>query len=189
MGYIIAPMDKVKTDYPEFLDTMRKVEDVAIKRASEIWEGFSIGGIVPGAKQFGVGNILPRDVLGAGTYTWKQTFNAPGSWVNIFSYTVPEDEIHAFAGFAITDPTIIFTQLRLEISDKKYPIFEIEEANLYDKGFAIIIKQDPGDELVVAEEESVLLRGWQERGTAGYQQRVVPLGINIYKRKELVITE
>jgi hypothetical protein len=189
MSYMIAPMDKVKTTYPEFMDVMKAVEDRSIARAEDIWSGFKLGGIVPGAKEFGVGNILPKDVLGAGTYTWKQTFSAPGSWTDIFSYTVPEDEIHGFAGFEITDPTLIFTQLRLEISDKKYPIIEIEEANNFANGVAIIIKQDPGDELVVQEEESVLLRGWQERGTSGYSQRIVPIGVNVYKRKELVITE
>jgi len=189
MAYIIAPLDKVKVDYPEFMDVMRQVERVSIARAEKIWPAFKLGGLIPGEKEFGIGNILPKDVLGAGTYSWTQSFTAPGSWTNIFSYTVPEDEIHAFAGFAISDPTLIFNQIRLEISDKKYPIWEIEEANLYEKGFAIIIKADPGDELIAEEEIPVLVRGYQERGTSGYEQRVIPIGINIYKRKDLVISE
>ncbi|MDI6860218.1 MAG: hypothetical protein QMC85_06960 [Methanocellales archaeon] len=189
MAYIIAPLDKVKVDYSEFMAVMRQVERVAIARAVEIWPGFSLGGLIPGDKEFGIGNILPKDVLGAGIYSWTQSFASPGSWTNIFSYSVPEDEIHAFAGFAISDPTLIFNQIRLEISDKKYPIWEIEEANLYEKAFAIIIKADPGDELVAQQETSVLLKGYQERGTKGYEQRVIPIGINVYKRKDLVIKE
>lgn len=189
MSYIIAPVDRVKTEYPEFMDGMKAVEAQGILRAVDVWPGFKLGGLIPGAKEFGIGNILPKDVLGAGTYSWDQTFSTPGSWTNIFSYNVPEDEVHCFAGFEITNPSLIFTQLRLEISDKKYPIVEIEEANVYDKGFGIVLKGDPGDELVVQEEESLLLRGWQERGTSGTVQRVIPIGVNIYKRKELVITE
>lgn len=189
MSYIIAPLDKVKTQFPEFLDVMKQVEKVGINRAREVWPGFTLGGLIPGDKEFGIGNILPKDIHGAGTYSWTRAFTAPGSWTNIFSYSVPEDEIHAFAGFAISDPTLIFNQIRLEISDKKYPIWEIEEANLYEKAFAIIIKADPGNELVASEKTPVLLRGYQERGTRGYEQRVIPIGINIYKRKDLVISE
>lgn len=189
MSYIIAPLEKVKVDFPEFLNVMKQVEQVSIARGAVIWPGYKLGGLIPNDKEFGIGNMLPKDVLGAGTYTWTQTFSAPGSWTNIFSYSVPEDEIHAFAGFAISDPTLIFNQIRLEISDKKYPIWEIEEANLYEKAFAIIIKADPGNELIAQEETPILVRGYQERGTSGTQQRVIPIGINVYKRKDLVITE
>jgi len=189
MPYVIAPLEKVKVDYPEFMDVMKKVEQVSIARAVEIWPGYVLGGLIPGVKEFGIGNMLPKDVLGTGTYTWTQAYTAPGSWTNIFSYSVPEDEIHAFSGFAISDPTLIFNQIRLEISDKKYPIWEIEEANLYEKAFAMIIKADPGNELIAQEETPVLVRGYQERGTSGTEQRVIPIGINVYKRKDLVISE
>ena len=189
MPYIIAPLEKVKVDYPEFMDVMKQVEKVGIARAGEIWPGFTLGGLIPAAKEFGIGNILPKDILGTGIYSWTQSFAAPGSWTDIFNYSVPEDEIHALAGFAISDPTLIFNQIRLEISDKKYPIWEIEEANLYEKAFSIIIKADPGNELVAQEETPVLLRGYQERGTSGTEQRVIPIGINVYKRKDLVISE
>lgn len=189
MPYAIAPLDKIKVDYPEFKDVLKSLEAGAIARAIEIWPGYTLGGLIPGDKEFGIGNMLPKDILGTGTYTWTQAFTTPGSWTNIFSYDVPEDEIHAFAGFGISDPTLIFNQLRIEIEDRKYPIFEIEEANLYDKAFSIIIKADPGNEFIAQEETSVLLRGYQERGTSGAEQRVIPLGLNVYKLKALVIKE
>lgn len=181
----------MKEKYPEFLDVMKQLESATIDRAGEVWSGYTLGGLKPEAKEFGLGNILPKNVLGAGTYTWQQQFAAPGSWTNIFSYTVADDLIHSYVGFAIPDPELIFSQLRFEHTDKKYPIVEIEEARVFrgQGGIAIIIKADKGEEVIVPEKKSFLLKGFQERGTSGLNQRVVPLGLCAYIDVANYVTE
>ena len=189
MSYIIAPLDKVKEKFPEFLDVMKQLETATINRAKEVWPGYTLGGLIPTAKEFGLGTILPKNIRGKGTYTWVQTFTAPGSWTNIFSYTVKDDLIHSFAGFAIPDPELIFSQFRIEHTDKKYPIIDIEEARTFKGGVAIIIKADVGEEIVVPEKKSFLLKGYQERGTSGLSQRVIPLGLCAYIDVANYVTE
>jgi len=197
MSYVIAPYTLVKKEFPEFRELLKTAHDATISRAENIWPGFKFGGLLPGDREFGITTLLPDQVIlnkaraPFGSYNWLQSFTAPGSWVDIFSYDVPEDEIHTIVGFAIPDPTLIFSQLRFEIGDKKYPRIDLEEARAYagEGGIAIILKTDVEKELVIQEETSVRLRGWQEYGTSGIVQRVIPLGIMAYKRKDIVIKE
>lgn len=191
-GFLIAPFRLVKGEnqWNEYRDMLPALQDAAIRRAQDVWKGFEFGGVLPGAKQYGIVPFRPKDVLGGGTATFNQTFGSQGSWCKIFSYNVPEDMIHAFSGIAIPDPTLIFSQLRFQIEDRLYPVIDIEEAHTFGAGgFTLLIKQDKGKELVVAEELPVLVRGFQERGTRNRTQRVIPLGFMLYKNKNLVINE
>lgn len=192
MSYIIAPLDKVKDTFPEFRQSMSALQDAVIKRAQDIWAGFTFGGLTPGSRQFGLTTMLPREIFGKGTQQWTQTFSAPGSWTNIFSYSVPVDEIHGFAGFAFTEPTLIFSQLRWEIKDRKFPIINVEESrafNVFAGGFVIVVKADAGQELIAEERTQVLVKGFQERGSSGIRQRIIPIGLLAFRRIDLVITE
>ncbi len=191
-GFLIAPFRLVKGEnqWTEYRDMLPALQDAAMARAQDIWKGFKFGGVLPASKEYGITQFRPKDVLGGGTATWTQTFGSAGSWCRIFSYNVPEDMVHAIAGFAIPDPTLIFSQLRFQIEDRLYPIIDIEEAHTFGQGgFSLLIKQDKGKELIVAEELAVLVRGFQERGTRNRTQRVIPLGFMLYKNKDLVIRE
>ena len=191
--YIIAPSGKVKGEgaFPEFADVLKSVQDAAIERAKSIWNGYEFGGIYPGNNQFGIcplrANEMAHDVSAttlSGTYSFRKTLTS-GAWRTIFDYSVRTDIIHAFAGFAVTDEVLRLLSLRFEFSDRKYPILDIQEAKSWGS-FAILFKEDSGNELIAQEETSVYIRGYVD--STGYQT-VVPLGFQLYKRKDLVITE
>jgi len=193
MSYIIAPLRLVKGEgaYPEFQDVMKAVQDAAINRAKEIWVGYSQGGMYPGDKEFGICPIRAREmahdltsVTLSGTYSFRKNL-ASTAWHTLFDYTVREDILHAFAGFMITDEVLRILELRFEIGDRKYPILDIQEAKGWG-AFAILFKEDVGKELIASEETSVYVRGYVE--STGYQN-FVPLGFQLYKRKDLVLSE
>lgn len=193
MSYVIGPMNLVKGEgmWPEFGDVLKEVQDMGIKRAQQVWPGFSFGGVYPGDHQFGICPLRKNEMANnvsastlSGSYSFKNTQSATG-WKEIFNYTVREDVLHALAGFAVTDEVLRLTQLRMEISDRKFPIFDIQEAQGWGS-FAILIKEDVGEALIAEPLTSVLIKAyWESIGT----QRVVPLGFQLYKRKDLVISE
>jgi len=193
MSYIIAPLDKVKgeNNHPAFEEVLKAVQDAAIEHAKEIWSGYTQGGLYPADGEFGIcplrANEMASDVsitTLSSTYSFRKNFASTG-WHRIFNYSTRKDVIHAFAGFAFTDETLRFLQLRFELGDRLYPIIDIQEAMGWG-GFAILFKEDAGKELISSEESRVLVRGYVE--ATGYQ-RVVPLGVQLYKRKDMVITE
>lgn len=191
MPYMIAPLGLVKGEnqYPEYRQILQQLFDGATRRAAQIWNGFEFGGVVPGPRQYGMTPIRPRDIFGGGTATYIKRYGSQGSWTDLFSYNVPEDLIHGWAGVAFTDPDLIFAALRWRIEDKLFPIINIEEAHAWSNPFAVLFKQDAGKEIVVPEEQPVLIRAFQERSTSASRRRVVPLGFSLYKNKDLVITE
>ncbi|MGH2626371.1 MAG: hypothetical protein ACRDHY_06940 [Anaerolineales bacterium] len=191
MTFNIAPLRLVKgeNEYPEFRDALGDLQKEAIARASEVWSGWTFGGVRPEAKQFGVTGIMPRHMFGGDTATYTKAYGSQGSWANIFSRVVPEDLIFGVAGFAFTDPTLIFSQVRWEVEDRIYPIVPIEEAHGWGLPFAVMLKQDRGESLIIPEEQRFLLRGFQERATRGQTARIVPIGFMLYKNKDLVIRE
>lgn len=191
--YVIAQVSNVKGEnqYPEFADVLKSVQDAAISRAKDIWKGYTQGGIYPGDKEFGIcplrANEMANDVNStalSGTYSFRKNFQATG-WHTLFDYSVREDVIHAFAGFMVTEETLRILQLRFEFGDRKYPIIDIQEAKGWGS-FAILFKEDVGKELISQEESSVYIRGYVE--STGYQT-IIPLGFQLYKRKDLVISE
>jgi hypothetical protein len=191
MTFVIAPADFVKGagDYSEYRQILTDLQSTAFARAADIWKGYSPGGITPGARQFGVSTYRPRDIFGGGTATFVKSYGSQGSWGNIWSYSVPEDSIHALAGLAIPDPTLIFSAFKLQIEDKILPIINVEEAHSFSQGFRLLFKQDKGKEFVIPEEQSVLLRGFQERNTRNRTQRIVPIGFVLNKNRDNMIRE
>jgi len=193
MGYIIAPLDQVKGEnaWPEYVSVLKAVQDAGIKRAEQIWDGYTFGGLYPGDHQFGICPLRQREMANdvssttlSSSYSFRKNLAAT-AWHTLFDYTVRKDVIHAFAGFMITDEILRLLELRMELSDRKYPVMDIQEAKGWGN-FAIIFKEDVGNELIAQEESSVYLRGYVE--ATGYQT-IVPLGYQLYKRKDLVITE
>ena len=193
MPYVIAPLSDVKglNNYPEYIDALKAVEKAALARADVLWSGQAPGGLVPTGQQYGLGPLRKNDMAvdttdstPSGSYSFRKTVTATG-WVDTFNYTVRQDMIHAFAGFLVADDVLRITQFRMEIGDRRFPIWDIQEAFRYDK-FAVILKTDQGGELVADPRTRVLMRTYFE--TVGLQ-RVVPLGLSLYRRPDLVITE
>lgn len=180
---VIGELEKLK-DLPEFQTGLRNLIETAKTRAAEIWPGYTFGGMFPKDKQFGITSALPK-FFGSTTTAltnFRQNLGSANAWQSIFDLTVQEDVIIGMMGVAITSPTINITELRAEISDKKYPRINIEEMQSYQQP-AVIFKQG----LIAEEEKAFKLRGYKT--AAGYQ-RVVPVGgFVLFKRKDLVITE
>ena len=191
--YIIAPLESVKgpNSLPEFNEARRETASAARARASQLWTGFIDGGLLPSPRQYGVGPLRKNDMAGdttdsvtSGSYSFRSNKTATG-WQDIFNYTVRDDEIHAFDGFGFSEPTLRMTQIRFQFGERRFPIFDLQEAQLYER-FAILLKTDQGKPLVVDPGTSILMRGFFE--TIG-QQRVIPLGLNVFKRVDILLDE
>lgn len=181
MEYVITELDKLRQTYPNFAQASEKLKKDTVDRAKEVWSGYNYGGMFPQGKQFGVTTLLPKFMLGSGTASFRQEFTSTG-WQDIFNRTMDEDVIVGGMGFAIPDPSVNITELRMEIEDTKYPRVNIEELQCY-KQPAVVFKQGWRCE----EEQSFLLKGNVE--STGYQ-RVVPINsFALVKKKELVISE
>lgn len=171
---------------------MAALEQAVRARAEAIWPGYTFGGLQPSSNQYGISNLLPRHMSvprGFGSVSFIQRFTTPGSWTNIFSYTVPINQVHGIAGFNFIGPSMPFNALRLQLSDTILPIFEIEEARGWDptSGLMVIIKTDQGKELVIQELASTVIKGFAERGTSGINMRIVPVGMMAYKARDDLI--
>ena len=193
MSFVIAPLRLVKgeNNFGPYEDAMRSVQDAAFRRAAEIWTGVTPGGVYPGDGQFGIcplrQNEMANDVSSttlSGSYQFRKNVTATG-WRAMFNYSTRKDVLHAFAGFAVSDEVTRILQMRFEIGDRIYPIIDLHEAKAWGS-FAIIFKEDAGKELIAEPETRVLIRAYFD--TTGYQT-LIPLGFQLYRRKDLVITE
>jgi hypothetical protein len=146
-GYVICEYDKVKAEFPEFKAVMQALEDSLIAKASADWAPLSYGGIAPLAGQFGKTTVMPQlfaDNAGNRLTTWEQTFTATGSQTIMTGVEsggiIPEDFKVGLVGLAFLDKALKISEIKMQISDKKLPRMNIEEAFLYNKP-AIIFEE------------------------------------------------
>ena len=209
MSFVIVEYKKLKSQYPEFQQAMARLESEALDLAAKRWSGMTYGGFHPEANEYGRTTILPEvfadeagDILDKdhspttwGVNEFRQYFSStspaevaiPG-WKTILQGgnpqaigITPEDVVLAIAGFAITDPAILFSKLKMEIGDKTYVKVDIEEAHMYEQP-AIIFEEG----YTVPPESHFVVKGFFQ--ASGYQ-RVVPLGFVLYRRKDFLIHE
>ena len=193
MSYTIGPLRLIKgeNNWAPYEEAMRALQDAAFKRAEKIWSGATPGGVFPGDGEFGICNLRQNEMandVGAttlsGSYQFRKNVGATG-WRNMFNYTVRKDVLHAFAGFAVSDEVSRILQMRFEIGDRIYPIIDLHEAKAWGS-FAVIFKADAGKELIAESETRVLVKAYFD--TTGYQT-LFPIGFELFRRKDLVITE
>jgi hypothetical protein len=193
MVYIIAEQEQVKgeNNYPEYEDVLRSVQDAAFARAAEVWAGWQPGGLTPANNKFGVNLLRKNDVANdvststlSSSYDFNKTITATG-WQDFFRYTVPDDTLHAYAGFKFTNDVLRIWQIRIEIEDRLLPIIDIQSAQNMGK-FSILFKWDEGGEIIAGPRNRVLIRMYA--GTTGVQ-RVVPIGLHLYRDLSRVISE
>jgi len=146
-GYVICEYDKVKAEFPEFRAIMQALEDSLIAKASADWAPLSFGGIAPLAGQFGKTTVLPQlfaNNAGNRLTTWEQTFTSTGSQTIMTGVEsggiIPEDFKVGLVGLAFLDKALKISEIKMQISDKKLPRMNIEEAFLYNKP-AIIFEE------------------------------------------------
>jgi len=181
-GYILAEYGKLKPIFPEFKRVLDALRDELIAKAEADWAPLSYGGLAPRAGQFGVTTVMPQlfaDISGTRLTTWKQTFNATGAQTIMTGVNaggiIPEDYKVGLAGLAFLDKTIRVSEIKMQISDKKLPRMNIEEAMAYEKPMIVF------EEGYILDEEAafdlyayVLTQGIQTVKLIGFQVNRVP---------------
>jgi len=187
MSYVICEYEKVKQQFPEFKATMTALHSELKARCAADWSPKTFGGLAPTAGQFGETTILPalfRDdamtVANAGFMpTWEQWLNTLGHRT-IMSGSgtggiILEDYKIGLAGIAFLDKAIRVSEIKMQISDKKLPRINIEEALAYNKPAIIfengyILDEETGFDLYAY----VTTEGPQRIKLIGLQMNRVP---------------
>lgn len=178
-GFVICEYEKVKEQFPEFQNTLAKLEADLTNLCLSDWSPLTYGGIYPKAGQFGKSTIMPELFFGFGqvaptltswttyaTATGHQGLLAGANALNIF-----EDYKIGLAGFAFLDKTQRITEYKLQIGDKKFPRINVEEAFVYNKP-AVIFETG----IILDEETEFDLHGFVE--CIG-PYKLCPLGIQM----------
>jgi hypothetical protein len=165
-GYVICEYEKVKETLPYFSGVMTALKNDLIARASKDWSTlkFSPPGINPKAGEFGISTVMPQlfnDMSGSRLVTWKQNLTATGHQTLMTGAgaagTIAEDYKVGLCGLAFLDKTLRVTEIKMQISDKKLPRINIEEAMVYNKPTVIF-----EDYFILDEETSFDLYGYVE---------------------------
>ena len=187
MSYVICEYEKVKENFPEFKMTMESLATQLRAKCAADWSPKTFGGLAPSAGQFGETTILPalfRDdvmtVANAGFMpTWEQWLPTLGHrTIMTGSGTggiILEDYKVGLAGIAFLDKAIRVSEIKMQISDKKLPRINIEEALAYNKPAIIfengyILDEETGFDLYAY----VTTRGPQRIKLIGLQMNRVP---------------
>ena len=205
-GYVLCEYDSVKQEFPEFKATMEDLERRLIEKAEADWAplkyagrrkevafGFPGPGLEVGAGEFGRTSIIPalfKDNTGTRMSTWDQWFVStaaypiPGPKIIISGVgtgnTVPEDFKVGLAGIVFLDPVIRISEIKMQISDRKLPRINIEEAFVYNKPAIIFEEGFIIDEKAVFELSAYIL-------TEG-PQRIKLIGFQVNRVKDKLFT-
>jgi len=144
MAYVIADYSRIKETFPEFQATMDALEDVMVKKALAEWSPLKYGGLNPKSGEFGKTTIMPElfatGAFETGTLTTMSDWGS--SWIGT-GMTVPgnntimqganagniyEDYKVGIVGLEFLEPTSRLSEIRMQISDKKLPRMNIQEA-------------------------------------------------------------
>lgn len=216
MSYVIAEYDsailKSVRAQSFYVQKCAQLESLMRRETEAVWSGLRYGGYTPGPREYGRTTILPDnfadengDILdsdhsptywGVNSYQQYFTDSSPGSysipgWKTILQgatgATAPtggstlEDIRIAWIGLAITSKSSAITKFIWSIGDTTYPKLDIEETYGYNKPSFVF-----EEGFIIPEETLFYLRSFFE---ADSYERVVPLGFEVYRRKDLVISE
>jgi len=182
MSYVICEYEKVKQYFPEFKATMTALATELRAKCAADWAPKTFGGLAPVAGQFGETTILPvlfQDMGGATLNTWEQWLTAIGAHTIMQGVrtggTIPEDYKVGLAGLVFLDKAIRISEIKMQISDKKLPRVNIEEALAYNKPAIVfeqgyILDEETGFDL----DAYVTTRGPQRIKLLGLQMNRVP---------------
>jgi len=184
-GYILCEYDRVKKEFPEFKATMNALRRRLISRASVDWgiaaEKFTL-------EDGHLTTIIPalfNDITGTRLVTWDQWFNATGHQLILAGAAagnvIAEDYKVGLVGLAFLDAAIRVSEIKMQISDKKLPRINIEEAFVYSKPAIVfeegyILDQETTFELYAY----VLTQG---------PQRIKLIGLQANKVKDKLLTD
>jgi len=181
-GYVICEYETVKKDFPEFKAVMEALETAMVTKATADWAPLVYGGIYPKAGQFGKSTIMPQlfaDMGGTRLVTWEQELTATGHQTIMAGAgtggIVVEDYKVGLVGLAFLDKAIRVSEIKMQISDKKLPRINVEEAMAYNKPAVVF------EEGYIIDEETafdlyayVLSRGPQRIKLIGVELNRIP---------------
>jgi hypothetical protein len=178
-GFVLCEYEKVKEEFPEFLNTMAKLEADLTAMALADWAPLTYGGIYPKSGQFGKSTIMPELFYGFGQVaptltTWTTFATATGHQgllAGAHAMNIYEDYKIGIAGFAFLDKVQRVTEIKLQIGDKKFPRINLEESFVYNKP-AVILETG----ILVDEETEFDLHGFVE--CIG-PYKIMPIGIQM----------
>ena len=180
-GYVICEYEKVKDYFPEFQRTLASLHSALVAKAAADWAPKTFGGMSPRSDQFGESPIMPelfRNMANTTLTSWNQWLSATGHQTVMSgsnSANIYEDYKIGLAGIAFLDKSIGISEIKMQISDKKLPRINIEEAFSYNKPAVIfedgyIIDEETGFHLYAY----VLSTGYQRLKLIGFQLNRVP---------------
>jgi hypothetical protein len=195
-----------------YVNKCAQLETLMRQETEAVWSGLKYGGFTPGPREYGRTTILPdnfadenADILdknhsptywGVNSYQqyftstspashavpgWKTILQGPTAAADPYGGRTLEDIRIAWMGLAITSKSSAITKFKWVIGDTTYPILDVEETQGYNEPSFVF-----EEGFILPEETLFYLRGFLE--TNSYE-RVVPLGYEIYRRKDLVIQE
>lgn len=181
-GYVICNYADVKAEFPEFANTLAKLEADLTTLALADWSPLTYGGTQPSAGQFGKSTIMPELFYGFGQVaptltTWQSNATVAGHQGLLAGSNlgnIYEDYKIGLAGFAFLGKVQRITEIKLEIGDRKFPRINLEEAFVYGAGANIAVMFETG--MICDEETNFDLHGYVEC-IGPYQ--IVPLGIQM----------
>lgn len=207
-GYVICEYETVKQRFPKFQSVMTNLRNQLIAKAEKDWNmqfagrrkiseaaarGISLNAPGPGLDvdvgrgEFGETTIIPAlfdGMTAAPLVTWEQWFTATGSQTIMSGSDTAgrifEDYKVGLAGLVFLDKAIRISEIKMQISDKKLPRMNIEEALAYNKP-AIVFEEG----YILDEEKAFdLYANIVTRGP----QRIKLLGLQVNKIKDKLLT-
>lgn len=181
-GYVLCEYDQVKKGFPEYQRLMESLEARLIAKAEADWAPIKYGGLGGTAGQFSKTTVIPslfQGITATRFVTWDQWFNAVGSQTIMLGAgiggTIAEDYKVGLAGLVFMDKAIRISEIKLQISDKKLPRINIEEAFAYENPAVVfedgyIVDEEVGFQLWAF----VLSQGPQAIKLLGLQLNRVP---------------
>jgi len=181
-GYVIVEYNELKQTFPKFQSLLKAARDDLIANAEDAWKPLKFGGMTPKSGQFGESTIMPelfQDISGNTMDTWHQWFNATGHQTIMRGAAaggrIYEDYKVALVGLAFLDKAIRVSEIRMQVSDRKLPRVNIEEAMAYEKPAVIfedyfILDEETGFDLYAY----VLSQGPQRIKIIGTQVNRIP---------------
>lgn len=202
-GFTLCEYKEVKQGFPEFQETMENLRQKLILKALSEWDPLKFAGLTydqvlsmdkteipsgmyPKEGEFGEGTIMPQ-LFRSGTNsvpaatmltTWTQTFGATTAQTIMSGANtgqIYEDYKIGLVGLAFLDKAIRIAEIRMQISDRKLPRINVEEAMAYEKPALIfeegyILDEETGFELYAY----VLSQGIQTIKLIGLELNRVP---------------
>lgn len=207
-GFVICEYEKVKQEFPEFQAVLTALRSKLIAKAVKDWgltfaggrkiaeaaaRGVTLTAPGPGLDvdvergEFGETTILPalfNDITGTRMVTWNQWFDATGSQMIMTGaatgHRIYRDYKVGVAGLVFLDKAIRISEIKMQISDKKLPRINIEEAFGFNKPALCLEEGYVLDENYAFELfANVLTQG---------PQRIKLLGLQVNKIKDKLLT-